>query len=568
MPAVVAGAVLVAACGSDGPEPATVADAPDGFCVAAMAAMDAFLGQFPDPAGERYGGTAVAASYGEFADGMSAFTSPDYVTRQHQNHVNLMTLVQLNEALEPIPYLAESWDVNEAGAEIVFHLRDDVFWHDGVKTTAYDVEFTFNRASDPETPFPNPGYWTNYGEMEVVDSFTVRLPMTPRVDHLDSWRATAIMPRHLLEDVPSSELANHPFNTLCPVGNGPFAFVEHRQDESWTFRRNPAFPEGLGGPPFLDRYVYRVILDQTALLTELLTEGIDIYNAANPDQADEIMEAANVDLLAFPFRQTNFVAWNSRRPQLSDRRVRRALTLATNRRAIVDALVLGYGNVANATVPLFHWSYDKTLDDALPYDPDEARSLLDEAGWMDRDGDGVRENEAGEPLSFSIKSNDGNQIRNDIAELMQAQLADVGVEVQPLIIEWNTLLQQVVQERDYAGLVFGIVNDFRLDDTDLFHSDRGDAPLALSGTANPEIDRLLEELEVTTDREEALPLWRAYQQAVVEEQPYTFVYFNQKLDGVNRRVQDVEMDVRGEWLNVRHWWIPADQRKYSSSADR
>ncbi len=568
--------LLIGACGGDAPSQALELSEAGGsdvaFCADVQARVAEYIDGFEQPQGDRYGGTAVTASFGELGMGMNAFVAADYHTRQHQNFVNLMTLVRYDGNLEPEPYLAESFSVSEEGTQLTFNLRDDVFWHDGVRTTAYDVAFTYERVTNPETGFPNPSYWSNYsaepGGMEVVDSFTVRVSLEPHVDFLDPWRATAIMPRHLLEDVSADELRTHPFNQQCPVGNGPFVFVEHRPDESWTFARNPAFPADLGGPSYLDRLIYRPIVDPTTLLTELLTEGIDVYSQVEPDQAQAVIDSDATDLLSFPFRQFTLVAWNGRRPQLADVRVRRAMTLGTNRQAIVDALIGGYGDIANASVPLTHWGADRSLSDELAYDPEAAAALLDEAGWIDRDGDGVRENEDGLRLSIGLKSNDGNQIRADIAELLQAQLGQIGVEIIPEIVEWNTLLEQVLNTKEFDAVVFGWVADFRLDDTDLFHSERIDGGSALSGTQNSDIDRMLDTLQTILDREEALPYWHEYQRLVMEEQPYLFLYFGHRLDGVNKRLQDVVMDSRGEWLSAQRWWIPEHQRKYGSVADR
>jgi len=566
---------LGCADGDGGPEVAA-GDGED-FCRTALARVDAFLGSLEesrprDPA--RYGGTAVVGGIGEISNGMNGFVSADHSATQHQSFVNLMTLLQYDEDYEPVPYLAESWELDdpERPTEIVWHLRDDVFWHDGERTDAYDVAFTFERVTDPETAFPNPAYWDHYvtgpGGVEVVDSFTVRMRLRPHADYLDPWRQTSIMPEHLLGDVPPAELQQHPFGTRCPVGNGPFVFVEHRPQESWTFRANPAFPEALGGRPYLDRYVYRVIPEQTTLLTDLLTESVDVYIAPRPDQARAIQDAPHLEFRSFPFREVRFVAWNSRRPQLADARVRRAITLGTNRQEIVEALLGGYGTVANSTVPPFHWANDESLMDDMRYDPEESRRLLDEAGWIDRDGDGVRENADGVRLSFTIKYNQGNQQRQDIAEIMQAQLALIGMEVQPQVVEWTTMLEQIntASRRDFDGVVMAWVTDFKVDDRDLFHSERLDAPFQWTGTRNPRLDRLLDTLQLVLDREEALPLWEEYQRAVMEEQPFTIFFFPMRLAGINRRLRDVQTDVRGDWVNVKDWWIPEEERRRSGRA--
>jgi len=539
------------------------------FCENATARVAEFMSQFEGqmPPSARHGGAAVVGSIGEIPAGMNSLISTDYTASQHQNFVNLMTLVQYDENLNPMPYLAESWEVSDDDTEITFHIRDDVYWHDGEVTDAYDVAFTFKRAIDPETAFPNTAFWTHYEKgpdgVEVVDSFTVKFRMQPHADFIDPWRATAIMPEHLLRDVPATMLRQHPYGTVCPVGNGPFVFVEHREDASWTFQANPAFPAALGGRPYLDRYIYRSITEQPTLLTELLTERLDVYIRPTPDQAKFIIDSDAVDLLQYPFRDYVFVGWNARRPQLADKRVRQALTMGTNRQEIVDALLQGYGRVANGSVPPFHWAYDPSIGrDAMSYDQDAARALLDAAGWVDRDGDGVRENGEGERLSISIKYNDGNDLRQGIAEIMQAQLAEIGVEVAPTVVEWGTLLDQINDPnvRDFDGVVIGWVVEFKLDDTDLFHSRNVDATYGWSGTQRPELDRLLEQLPLVVDRDEAKPLWKQYQEFLVDEQPYTFFYFPERLDGVSRGLHDVQMDSRGEWVNIKDWWIPAEQR--------
>ena len=539
------------------------------FCEDVTARVSAFMSQFEGqmPPSELYGGGVVVGNIGEIPNGMNGHISQDYTASQHQSFVNLMTLVQYDENLDPMPYLAESWEVSDDNSEITFHIRDDVYWHDGELTDAYDVAYTFERAIDPETAFPNAAFWTHYDQgpdgVEVVDSFTVKFRMQPHADFIDPWRATTIMPEHLLGDVPATMLSQHPYGTVCPVGNGPFIFVEHRQDASWTFQANPAFPDGLGGRPYVDRYIYRSITEQTTLLTELLTERLHVYVGPTPDQAQAVVDSDAANLMRYPSRQYTFVGWNARRPQLADKRVRQALTRGTNRQEIVDALQQGYGTVANGSVPPFHWAHDPSVGrEAMAYDQDAARALLDAAGWVDRDGDGVRENGDGDRLSISIKYNDGNGIRQGMAEIMQAQLAEIGVEVAPTVVEWGTLLSQISDPtlRDFDGMVMGWVVEYKLDDTDLFHSQNFSGTYAYSGTLRPDIDSLLDQLPLVVDRTEAKPLWRQYQELLVDEQPYTFFYFPDRLDGVSKRLRGVEMDNRGEWQNIKDWWVPADQR--------
>lgn len=552
----------MAACGGDGGRSVVSSDP---FCQRVMPEVDAWLADArarhsaPDDA--RYGGTAVAAGIGELSDGMNSAVSTDYYGTQHQQFVNLMTLTTYGADVSPQPWLAERWDVAEDGRSVTFHLRRDVFWHDGEITDARDVAFTYEVVTDPLTAFPNATFWNHYVKgpegVEVIDDFTVRVHMEPHSEFLDPFWSVGILPEHLLSDVPRDELRLHPFGTQCPVGNGPFVFAEHRPQDRWIFEANPSFPEALGGRPYLDRYIYRVIPEETTILTELLTENVDVYIRVAPDQAQQVIDNPTTRLLNYPFRSYDMVGWNSRRPQLADARVRRAITMGTNRDEIVEALLQGYGQVANSSVPPFHWAHDPQAGLDLGYDPDRARALLTEAGWVDRDGDGVRESADGTLLSFSIKYNDGNQRRQDIAEIMQSQLAAIGIDARPQVVEWVTLLSQIndPDQRDFDGVALGWVTEFRVDDTDLFHSDRIDQPYAWSGTQNPELDRLLDELGRTMDRDEAAGLWTEYQRVLSEEQPYTFFFYPERLDGVNNRLQGVVMDARGEWISVKDWYI-------------
>lgn len=557
------------ACSSGEPTPEAEGEFA-GFCERVRPRVTAFLeraaAEHPVPADDqRYGGTGVVGVVAELPGGMNAAISTDYSSTQYQQFVAQMTLVRADENLVPEPYLARSWELNADTTELTFHLRGDVFWHDGERVTADDVAFTYRTVIDPETAFPNPSYWDGYDRgpdaVRVVDDTTVVIGMRPHAEFLDAWRATAILPEHLLADVPPARLALHPYNEVCPVGNGPFVVVEHRLNDRWVFQANPAFPEELGGRPFLDRLVHRSITEQTTLLTELLTGGIDVYVGAQPDQAERIQADTALQLLTFQHREVNFVAYNARRPQLADKRVRRALTMAIDRVGLVQSVLRGYGQVVKTTVPPTHWAYDPDALPDIPYDPAGARRLLDQAGWRDRDGDGVRENAAGTPLSFTLLYNTGSRQRQSFAELIQAELAEVGVDMSIRVLDVAALNQALFQPvKDFDAVILSWTMDFRQDDRDMFDSARLDGPFALSGTQNPEMDRLMEQLQRVVDRRAAKPLWDEYQRLLIDEQPYTFLFAGERLVGVRKSMHGVHVDLRGEWVSVHDWWLDPSAR--------
>ena len=538
------------------------------FCTPVLARVDTFMASFEGRVWneERYGGTAVVAGVADLRGGMNGFDGSDVGASHHQRFAFFMTLIQYDEDINPIPYLAESWEVSEDQTELTFHLRDDVLWHDGTPTTAHDVEFTFLRASDPATNFANASFFQYYRPgnegVEVLDSLTVRFHLAqPHMDFMDPWRNVVILPRHLLAEVPPGDLARHPFGTICPVGNGPFQFDSYEPGSQWVFRANPAFPEELGGRPYLDRYIFRVIPEAPTLLAELQVGNVDVYIALLPHYAPQVRGDSLIRVVAFQNRNVFFAAWNARNPKLSDARVRTAMTLATHRQRILEGIRGDLGYVVNTGVPPTHWAYDPSLSEYFGHDPDQARELLSQAGWEDRDGDGVRENAEGTPLSIELLYN-LNQERQEVAEIMQAQLREVGVDLQPRGIDYVTLVNTITApERPYEGFLISWEAEFRLDERDLFHSEAAEGPMAFSGIHDPVLDRYLDTLQLITDRDLARPLWREYQLRQMELHPNTYLYAPHRQNGVRARLQGVVMDQRGDWRNMREWWISPEDRK-------
>lgn len=530
--------------------------AAEAYAAAVLSADSIANAMVPDR--DRVGGTIVVAGRNDVLT-LNPLVATDLESVQLQARVLFTTLVRSGPEFEPLPYLARDWTFDPEGDRITFHLRDDVFWHDGVPVTARDVAFTWERVVDPEVPFFNPGYFDSWEAVEVLDDHTVRFTVRSRSNLLYGWTLTAILPEHILGDVPASELATHPFGTVRPTGSGPFRFVERVPGDRWVFEANPDFPVELGGRPYVDRLVYRQIPEDAVAEAALRTGEVDVILDANPAAASRLSADANLAVTSYPSAEYSLIAWNTRRQPFMNADVRRAMTLAMDRGAMSEVVRGPYGSVSAGPVGPWHWTYDPTWE-PYPFDPDSARALLDGAGWVDEDGDGMREKK-GVPLRFELLYTP-RQAWMDVATIVQANLADVGVDVEPSAREQASLVPLVTSpDRRFDAFLVSWIRDVPLDDRDLWACDRVDAPMQFTGWCRPELDLVLDSMQVVSDRETLRSLTRRYEMMVAEAQPYTFLFNVETVLARRARLRGVTVDARGPWESVTRWWLDSENRR-------
>ncbi|HEX6066995.1 MAG TPA: ABC transporter substrate-binding protein, partial [Longimicrobiales bacterium] len=187
----------------------------------------------------RVGGTAVIAG-GADLQSLNSIVNTEAWTKEFIDNALFLRLVTLNRDLTYAPQLAQSWRWIGDTA-VVFNMRRDVRWHDGRRTSAHDVAFTFERVKNEETASPHVEQFAQWQRAQVVDSFTIRFTFKPHVEPMFAWSQLAIMPRHLLDSIPAARLRQAAFNKN-PVGNGPFRFVSQRANDRWVFEANRSFP--------------------------------------------------------------------------------------------------------------------------------------------------------------------------------------------------------------------------------------------------------------------------------------------------------------------------------------
>lgn len=475
------------------------------LCLAGLLSLLTACGRPAD----RRGNTVMFASGADLQSANPLITVHP-LAKQVQRYLLLTTLMRYDSSLVAQPYLARSFRWSPDSTVLTFQLHRMLRWHDGLPTTARDAAWTLNAARNPVTGYPRLADLANLSEVEDPDDSTLILRFTgPQRGIPDVLTDLAILPAHLLDRVDLSQVRSAAWNE-SPVGNGPFKFVSHQPNRRWVFTRNEEFPAELGGPPALERMVIAVVDEPTTKLAALASGELD-FAGIQPAHAEFVRRNPSLDVLSYPLLFTYGIVLNTRKPPFNDPGVRRAVAWAIDRQGIVDGYIYGFGAAATGPVPpgipgsVEHPASGPSLD--------SARATL-----------GDRQ------ISFELLTVGSGEAA--LEQMIQAQLAKVGMTVNIRQMELTAFLDRVNSRRpDFEAAVMGTSGDLGLGHLKAL----GD----LTGIA------------VSPDAERA-------QRIFADSTPVVFLYHARGVQGMNRRVHHVRMDLRGELATVGDWVAGGD----------
>jgi peptide/nickel transport system substrate-binding protein len=457
------------------------------------------------------------------------------------------------------PKLAEKMDISENGLEITITLKKNIYFSDGVPITADDVIFTYQTIMNPGIDCAElRSYLNNITDVIKLDDHTVKFLIKERYwQTLEVVGEFYVFPKHIYQFKDPNEFNKQISN---PIGSGPYIFEKWDVGQQIVLKRNENYWDK---KPNIKKVVFKFISNATAELQALRSHDIDIFEPGseqvtdmpkNPDFAKEFSTKIFWD----PSFGYWYIGWNEQRPFFKDRRVRQAMTCLTNRKEIVETQTRGKGAVVTGTFYIYGRQNDPNIQ-PWPYDPQKAAKLLDEAGWKDHDGDGIRDKD-GIPFRFKFSYPAGNTSSEQMSRLLKDDAAKVGIEVIPNPIEGSIFIGNI-NDRNFDAVELMWAGVIEEDPYQVFHSSqiqgRGNNFVSFN---NPQADKLIEQARRELNDEKRYALYHQFHRILHEEQPYTFLMTRPRYYFIDKRFENVIVHKLG--VDPFEWYVPKEKQRY------
>ncbi|MBK8905176.1 MAG: ABC transporter substrate-binding protein [Anaerolineaceae bacterium] len=439
--------------------------------------------------------------------------------------------------------LADSVDVSEDGLTYTYHIRDGITFHDGEPLTAEDVAFSYNLYTTQED-FPFLPVYTGYfASVEADDSNNVVITLTDAIPNIESQLIFLyVLPEHIWGSLEGAAVAE--FENEAMIGSGPFKMVEYAQNE---FVRLEGVKDHFVKGPIIDEAVFQTFENQDALVQALRTGQVDMITEMPNTAVTSLRNEENIELVTGPPLSPSVtdIIFNQTAPEncppddgvctghaaLQDRQVRLALAHATDKQQIIDVVLLGLGAPGLTLIPdSLGVFYNDSLED-YAYDPELANQILDEAGYLDSDGDGIREMPDGSnPLNFRMNWPSDSTNAPRMAELLASMWAEVGVGTQLQALDPDALTSICCPTFDFDVILWGWGSDpdpnFLLSVMLTEEIPTGNSE---TGYSNPTYDELYREQAVELDQDARIDIVWEMQRIVHEDVVYIIPFYSQSV---------------------------------------
>ena len=451
------------------------------------------------------------------------------------------SMFQLNLDGTYSPELAESWTTSPDGTVWTFKIRQDMTWHDGEKLTAQDIAFSYNMYQSNEDFAFLPVYTEYFDSVEAPDDTTVVITLSEAIPNMESQLVFLyVVPEHIWSQYADANAAE--FENTAMIGSGPFKMSEYQQNQ---FVRLTAVKDHPLYPPKIDEVVFQTFDNQDALVQAIRTGQVDMITEMPATAVPTLRNEPNIvivngppaapgvtDIIINLVTPENCPAGDgtcSGHPALLDRNVRLALAHATDKQKMIDIVLLGFGAPGLTLIPdsLGVW-YNDSLQD-YPYDIDLANQVLDDAGYLDTDGDGIREMPDGtNPLIFRLNWPSDSTVAPRMAEIMAESWGQIGIKAELQALDPDTLTSICCPAFDYDVLIWGWGSDpdpaFLLS---VMTTDEIPTGTSETGYSNPDYDALYKQQATTLDPTARKDIVWEMQRIVFDDIVYIIPFYSQ-----------------------------------------
>ena len=513
---------------------------------------------------------------------LTPYMSGDAYASRVQEWVLDSLITQDPETLEWLPLVAESWQTSDDGLKVTYKIRDGVVFSDGEPLTAADVVFSWRMIMDQRIAAPRArAYFSRIVDVTAEGNYVSFIFEEPYFASFQLSGTMGILPEHFYGKYLESVSAAEDFNTSTGLlmGSGPYRLespTDWKPGDLIELVRNERYWGWVAAP--FERRIWKTISSDAAQLTEFKNGGIDVYGA-RPLEYRDLIKDERITSRAEPFEYFSpvggytYIGWNNKRPDgeslFSDRRVREAMTYLTDRQRIAEEVLLGYGVPINGPFNPFGPQANPQLA-TRSFDPEKARQLLAEAGFKDRDGDGVLESASGKPFSFKLTYPAASDTYKRIILLLKDLYVRAGILMEPEPVDWPVLITRL-NSKNFDAVSLGWTGDLEIDVYQNMHSSQtepgGDN---FVNYVNPELDGLIEAARTEMDEEKRMGLWHKVHGILWSEQPYTYLFRSKSLVFIDKRIKNVKIETAtglnsGGRLGVPlEWYVPDAQQKYTN----
>ena len=499
------------------------------------------------------------------------------------------------DELEPV--LAEKWTFDEKTLTYTIHLRKGVMWHptkfpDGTvipsrEFTSEDVKFTFdsilNKSADSATLR---SYYEDPDAKEEADKIKIVVTVVDKYTITVRWKrpyflseeftlGVGIIPKHVYSvdekgepislDILSEEFAkgfnNHWHNSMM-CGTGPMMFGQWKKNERLELVRNP---KPWGEPFYFNKVVFRNIPNSNTSLQMTLNGELDYVvipekNLFVQTREDKAVKAGKVKLSEYDYPGYRYIGWNFKREIFKDRNVRWALAHAIPVQKIIDKVLYGLGTRLSGPF-LPGSSSSNPACEPIAHDPEKAKKILEDGGWKDSNGNGVRDRMIGGKLyelKFDLMIYSDSAMYKTIAEVLKEECRQIGVDIQISPVKWALMIEKL-HKKEFDACFLGWAMSWKNDPFQIWHGSQADVPESSNaiGYKNPELDALIETLRVTFDPPKQKELYQKMHRLLYDDQPYAFLFVDKRTSGYSSRLQNIKYFKIRPCLDHREWFAAA-----------